>query len=127
VPSSELEDWLSDESDVVIGKRAAGATLLPREQLFYEIWLLYIQARNGGLSQYFCNYGSEQWQRCVSAARAGGITSFHPFASGVNEMIAGARDPYKALIKRGAAADDLYYEYEATIVAELRAKYSTVT
>ena len=124
--SGELEDWLCEEGDVVVRKRAAGAALSPKEQLLYEIWLLYIQARNGGLSQYFCNCGSEQWQRCVSAASAAGITSFQPFASRVDEMIAGARVPYKALIKRGQAADDLYYEHEASIVDELRQRYSTV-
>ena len=126
MPSGELEDWLCETGDVVVRKRAAGSPLSSREQLLYEIWLLYIEARNGGLSQYFCNRGLEQWQRCVSAASAGGITSFQPFASRVDEMIAGANDPYLALIERGQDGDDLYYEHETGIVDELRAKYSTV-
>jgi hypothetical protein len=41
-------------------------------------------------------------------------------------MIAGASDPYDALIERGDVADDFYYEYEDSIVDELRAKYSTL-
>src|SRR5688572_12636211 len=122
----ELNDWLTDAGDVVVRKRAGGAVLSPDEQLVYEIWLLDTQARNGGLSQYFGNCGLEQWQRCVAAASARGLDSFAPFAERVGTLIAGARDPYKALIKRGRAADEVYYEHESRIVDELRTKCSTV-
>ena len=124
--TGELEDWLCEIGHIVVRKQAAGTPLSSQEQLIYEIWLLYTETRNGGLSQYFCNHGSEQWRCCVATALAGGVASFRPFAVRVDEMIAGAIDPYDALIEEGQFPDNVYYEYESSIVEELRAKYSTV-
>ncbi len=55
----ELEDWLLDSGEQVTRKLIAQGTasLSPVERFLREVWLLDIQVRNGGVSQYFCNYG----------------------------------------------------------------------
>ena len=110
----------------MVDKRAAGQTLTPMEQIVYEIWLLDTQARNGGLSQYFCNCGLEQWHSCTAAASAADLTSFRPFAEQLGMLIAGARDPSKALIKKGRAGDEVYDVHSNHIVRQLRERFGTV-
>ncbi len=107
----------------IVDKRAAGQSLSPMEQVVYEIWALDTQARNGGLSQYFCNYGLERWCGCIASAIAVGLTSFGPFAQQVGTLIAGTRDPYKALIKKGSAGDEIYAAHSSHIVRKLREKF----
>jgi len=123
---NDLNERLSDTGGVMVDRRAAGAVLSPIEQLVYEIWLLDTQKRNGGLSQYFSNCGLEQWRQCMVVANDVGLSSFPLFATEVNELIAGAKDPYKVLIKRGHVGDDIYDEHSSRIVRELREKYSPV-
>ena len=123
---NDLNEWLSDTDSIIVDRRAAGAVLSPIEQLIYEIWLLDTQKRNGGLSQYFCNCGLEQWRQCIVAANDVGLSSFMRFATQVNALIAGSKDPYKVLIKRGHVGDDIYDEHSSRIVRELREKYSPV-
>ena len=122
----DLNQWLTETGGAMVDKHAAGQTLTPMEQVVYEIWLLDTQVRNGGLSQYFCNCGSEQWRSCTAAASAVGLTSFGPFSEQVSLLIAGARDPYKALIKKGRAGDEVYDTYSNDIVRELRDRFPTV-
>ena len=74
------------------------------EELIYEIWLLDTEARNGGLSQYFCNRGLSQWQRCVAAASSDAIPSFFPFAERVAAFLRINPDPYLAIVSGGRKA-----------------------
>jgi len=123
---NDLNEWLTETGGAMVDKRAAGQLLTAIEQTVYEIWALDTQARNGGLSQYFCNYGLERWHSCVAAASAVGLRSFVPLAQEVSALIAGARDPYKALIKKGPAGDGIYNIYSSHIVRELREKFSSL-
>ncbi len=116
----ESIDWLANAGDAAVRKRAQGVTLSSMEKLVYEIWLLDMQACNGGLSQYFCNCGLAQWKQCTAAVSAADLSKFAVFAQQVEQIIAGARDPYKAIIKAGRAAEDLYLDHQSSIVRELR-------
>lgn len=119
--SWDLEDWITDAGADVVDKRFADATsLTPAESGLYEIWLLDTEARNGGLSQYFCNHGLQQWVAYQAAARTIGLTSFREFANAVNTIIGAADDPYEAIRAQGDPAEDLWYSYQALAVQELR-------
>jgi len=119
--SEELEDWFIENGVAVVEKHSNGILLSSQEQLLYEVWLLYIETSNGGLSQYFCNEGLDRWRLCIATASGGGLTSFAPFAQCVDALIAGANDPYLALVNAGERPDRIYYEHETAIVTELRA------
>src|SRR5262247_2179263 len=105
---TDLEDWLTNEGDRVVHARVAGDSLSPLDSLIHEIWLLDTEARNGGLSQYFANHGTAQWQSCTRAALAGLTPSFAPFAAEVDAMIRRSEDPYQAINKLGTAAEDTW-------------------
>jgi hypothetical protein len=122
--ANDLNDWLTEVGGAMVDKRADGHSLTPMEQMVYEIWALDTQARNGGLSQYFCNYGLERWRGCIAAASSVGLTSFAPFADKVGALIAGSSDPYEALIEHGHEGDEIYDNHSSHIVRELRAKFS---
>ena len=115
----ELEDWLTDAGDRVVRMlgSAAEAMLTDRERLIYEIWLLDTEARNGGLSQYFCNAGIDQWNACVSLASSA-LPSFPAFAARVVMLLEQNPDPYLAILNAGG--DNLWDEYQEAVVSELR-------
>jgi hypothetical protein len=106
----------------ILNKKASEgeATLTEREKLIYEIWLLDTETRNGGISQYFANWGLKQWERCHALATTWRLPSFLPFAKGVSHLLTGNADPYLALITRQEEADKLYSSYQTSIVKELR-------
>lgn len=108
--------------DQIVNKKASEgeATLTEREKLIYEIWLLDTETRNGGLSQYFANWGLQQWERCHALATTWPLPSFSLFASGVSDILTGNADPSLALLSRDVEADKLYYAYQTSIVKELR-------
>lgn len=117
----DLEDWITDVGANVVDKRYADPTsLTSTEQLVYEIWLLDTEARNGGLSQYFCNHGLPQWNSCLAITESTCLKSFAPFAAAVNALIAGTEDPYLAINARGDEAENLWYPYQTSVVEELR-------
>lgn len=66
----DLEDWLTEVGNQIVYKMASGgeAALTEKEKLVHEIWLLDTETRNGGLSQYFANWGLKQWERCHALA-----------------------------------------------------------
>ena len=117
----DLEDWLTEEGDRVVKRRAGGQTLSARDQLIYEIWLLDTESRNGGLSQYFANRGMSQWKSCVAAASSGSTPSFAGFATEVQSLIGGSGDPYEKLVSMGDAAEETWDRYKESIVRELKA------
>src|SRR5262249_18913933 len=116
-----LEDWLTNEGDRVAHARVAGAALPPLDELIYEIWLLDTEARNGGLSQYFANCGTVQWQSCTRASLAGLTPSFAPFAAEVDAMIDRSEDPYQAINTLGRVAEETWGRYDRAVVSELKA------
>jgi len=118
----DLEDWLTEVGDQIVNKKASEGevALTEREKLIYEIWLLDSETRNGGLSQYFANWGLQQWERCRAVATTWPLPSFLAFAKGVSDLLTGNADPYLALIARHVEADKLYYAYQTSIIKELR-------
>jgi len=96
----DLEDWLTEVGNQIVEKMASGgeAALTENEKLIHEIWLLDTEARNGGLSQYFANWGLKQWERCHALATTWPVPSFLPFAKGVSDLLTGNTDPYLALV-----------------------------
>jgi hypothetical protein len=77
----DLEDWLTEVGNQIVEKMASGgeAALTEKEKLIHEIWLLDTEARNGGLSQYFANWGLKQWERCHALATTWPGTEFLAF------------------------------------------------
>lgn len=120
----DLEDWITDVGADLVEKRFANASnLTTMESAVYEIWLLDTEARNGGVSQYFCNHGLQQWAACQTAAVAVGLSSFHAFADALNAIIGTAQDPYEVIRAQGDPAEDLWYSYQSAVVQELRGLY----
>ena len=117
----DLEDWLTDCGDEIAHKIAAQgeAALTKREKLIHEIWLLDTETRNGGLSQYFANWGLAQWNECCSLP-ADSIPTFPAFAKHVFDLLKGHADPYEAMVAKEREADELYYSCQVSIVSELR-------
>jgi len=83
----DLEAWLTDVGDQIIGERASDVetALRAREKLIYEIRFFDTEARNGGISQYFANRGMKQWEQCT----AWPAPSFSPFARRVADLLTG--------------------------------------
>lgn len=118
----DLEDWITDVGANVLDKREVQREALnEQEELVYEIWLLDTEARNGGLSQYFLNHGLAQWESCRRRAGTLGLMSIHPFVEAVNQLLLTAEDPYDAIRSGGDSAEDLWYQWQAPVVQELRA------
>lgn len=115
----DLEDWLTDAGDIVVRKPDDSRT--EQERLIYEIWLLDTETRNGGVAQYFGNRGTEQWEACIAVTARGAVPSFAAFAGQITRMIAGAADPYEALIELGSAPDDAWDRVKVAVVSELKA------
>ena len=121
----DLEDWITDEGAKIIEKRILSPnSLTAKEKLLYEVWLLDTEARNGGLSQYFCNHGIEQWHACQTIAKMEGLKSLDIFASLLNEIIHGSSDPYTAIRQKGDDAEDLWFSHQKQVVNELKGIYA---
>lgn len=117
----DLEDWLTDEGDRLVRLDPETQPDWPMlDKATYEVWLLDTEARNGGLSQYFFNNGHAQWNSCQSAVQACGIAEFSAFAEAVNAVVSTHADPGAEILRRGAAADGLWAEHQALVVAALR-------
>ena len=118
----DLEDWLTEEGGNTVEKRHAEgvAALSDFEKLLFEVWLFDTEARNGGVSQYFCNRGHEQWDALCKAAEPR-LPSFRQFADTVNKVVAGQPDPYLAVIESGDLLDDAYDAVKAVLVRQLQA------
>ena len=119
----DLEDWLTEEGGNVVERAAAVNSpdaLTARHRLLYEFWLFDTEQRNGGVSQYFCNRGLEQWDT-LSRLAAPAIPSFQRFASKVNEVVGRSGDPYWAIIQSDVDLDAWYARNQVELVTELRA------
>lgn len=118
----KLEHWLTEEGGKVVEKAAAlgGASLTSDERLLREVWLFDTQIRNGGVSQYFGNWGNEQWATLCKGARPT-LPSFSEFAGMVDKIVVGQEDPYLSVIGAGDTLDRAYYAVQTRLVTELRA------
>lgn len=120
----DLEDWITDVGADLVEKRFSnGSSLTSMESAVYEIWLLDTETRNGGVSQYFCNHGLQQWAACQAAAYAVGLSTFRAFADALNAIIGTAQDPYEVVRAQGDPAEDLWYSYQPAVVQELKGLY----
>jgi hypothetical protein len=117
----DLEDWLTDEGDKLVHREAVGGidSLTPAERLVYEVWLFDTEQRNGGLAQYFCNRGREQWDALCLAAR-NVLAPFAEFAARVDAVVADARDPYLAVLETAGSLDRAYEACQVNLVSALR-------
>ncbi|QDT49536.1 DMP19 family protein [Symmachiella dynata] len=116
----ELEDWLLDVGERVEQKATAGGELTPVERLIREFWVFDMHTRNGGVSQYFCNYGAEQWQALKSAWLPNDVPGLGPILSEVDRVIAGAADPYEATLNATPDIEEFYDAHQLNVRRELR-------
>lgn len=118
----ELEDWLLEAGEQVSRKSLAqGAASLTRaERLLGEIWLLDMETRNGGVSQFFCNHGLARWRSLCEAWSAEDVPSLGPIIAAIDRIIAGCDDPYVATLNASPGLEDLYECHQAPMKTELR-------
>lgn len=117
----ELEDWLTEEGDRVVRKRAelGAEALTTSERLLYAVWLFDTETRNGAVSQYFCNRGLVEWSELRRLAGPA-LSQFGRFSSEVQAAIEGHEDPYSAVLAIGRSLDERYASCAPALVSELR-------
>lgn len=118
----ELDDWLTELGDHIVKKKASQGfhVLTPTERSVYEVWLFDTEARNGGVSQYFCNE-AERWNTLLTVADNPMLPSLKAFAGRVQVRISGAEDPYVAAFNAADELDSAYEQFHTRILEELRA------
>jgi hypothetical protein len=116
----ELEDWLLKAGERVARKIVTAASLSPVERLIREFWLFDIETRNGGVSQYFCNHGLQQWQALKAAWLPDAVPSLGPLIAKVDRIISSAPDPYLATLNASPGIEDFYEEHQLNVRRELR-------
>ena len=116
----ELEDWLLRAGERAERKAIAGGPLSPIERLAREIWVFDMHARNGGVSQYFCNHGSERWQALKSAWLPEAVPGLGPVIAEVERVIAGGSDPYLATLSASPGVEGFYEAHQPSVLRELR-------
>jgi hypothetical protein len=122
VENWKLEDWLLNAGEQAERKMLARGSdsLSPAERLVREVWLLDLEARNGGISQYFCNHGVERWQALREAWSADDVPSLGPIIGAIDQVIAGSDDPYSATLRASPGIEDVYETHQARMKSELR-------
>ena len=119
----ELEDWLADAADAVVQRTTLKGydALDARERLLYELWLFDAETLNGGVSQYFCNTESDRWPSLLALSANSSLLAFSQFAVQVQQVLAGAKDAYQAVINSKVDLDDAYEGCRSQVISELRA------
>jgi hypothetical protein len=112
----DLEDWLTESGDRVL---ATPEPWSPHDQLLHEIWLFDTEARNGGPSQYFCNF-AERWPMLLRLTEQW-LPAFAPVASAIESVISGAADAYEAALEADEKLDAVYETHQIAIVEALKA------
>jgi hypothetical protein len=117
----DLETWLLDAGEKAEGKRLAGGieSLTPAERLIREFWILDMETRNGGVSQYFCNRPA-QWQSLRKAWLADEVPSLGSIIAEIDRVIAGANDPYLATLQGSPQLEEFYEAHQPRVLTELR-------
>jgi hypothetical protein len=118
----DLEDWLLDAGEQVTHKLIEHglASLTPVERLVREFWLMDNQTRNGGVSQYFCNLGLEQWQSLREAWEAADVPGLWPIIAEIERLTASYDDPYLAALAASPAIEEFYELHQQQVKAELK-------
>jgi hypothetical protein len=118
----EVEAWLLDAGEHATRKMLAeGASSLTRaERLVREVWLLDLEARNGGVSQYFCNRVLAHWQALREAWSVDHVPSLGPIIAEVDTVITGSDDPYLPALAASPGLDEMYEAHQAQMKIELR-------
>lgn len=118
----DLEDWLLDAGEAAETKRVqrGDAALSPAERLVREVWLLDMEIRNGGLSQYFASRGRARWTALVAAEQGCGVPSLRPILAEIERVVAGADDPYLAALHASPAFEAFYELHQPAMLRGLR-------
>jgi hypothetical protein len=118
----ELEDWIlvAGERNELKCSTNGIHSLTPAERLIREVWLFDLNTKNGGISQYFGNYGIKQWEALQDAWLPSAVPSLRPIIAEVNRVIAGDVDPYLATLQASAGIEKLFHEHETQVLAELK-------
>jgi hypothetical protein len=116
----ELEDWLLQAGERAERKAIAGGSLSPAEQLIREFWVFDIHTQNGGVSQYFCNHESRQWQALKDAWLPDQVPSLGPIIAEVERVVGGASDQYEAALDASPGIEDVYEAHHLGVKQELR-------
>lgn len=101
------EDWLLDAGEETEHKCMARGVdaLTPAERLLREVWILDMETRNGGVSQYFCNHGVERWQQLQEAwLSSSAVPSLRPIIDAINGLIANCA-AYQATLSASPAIE----------------------
>lgn len=118
---SELETWLTEEGDRIVRLATTNGytALTSDQQLTYQVWLFDTEQRNGGVSQYFCNRGIEQWGELQQVAMPSS-PAFASFAALVNQVICNTTDAYKTILTSPTDLDAAYITRRAQIFEDIR-------
>ena len=104
----------------MVEKAVSGAALTPAECLLREVWLLDAERQNGGLSQYFCNWGRKRWDGVSRLARVS-LPAFASFAGAVEDVVRASADPYGSVLAAERTLNALCDRARGTLIAQLRA------
>lgn len=120
----DLDKWLTEIGDQVVRKAATNGfdSLDASERLIYQMWLFDTEQRNGGVSQYFCNRGMEQWNSLARVASQD-LKSFAEFADAVNRVISCAEDAYRAVMDSEVNLDTHYEKYRHHLLRQLKVRW----
>ena len=100
-------------------KSLAGSQLTAIETLIREFWVFDVQTRNGGMSQYFCNYQS-RWETLKAASSPGAVPALDAIVAEVDRIIRGGSDPYVAALTASPHLEQYYEEHQLEVRRELR-------
>ena len=125
----ELNDWFLNAGERAERKRIALGTesLSAYERLLLEVWLLDLETENGGVSQYFCNRGLDQWRILQSVWIVDKVPSLGPIITEIERVIASEFDPYLATLDASPGIEDFYDTHQPCVLAELRALEASET
>jgi hypothetical protein len=115
----ELEDWLLEAGEATERKASAGSSLTAIETLIREFWVFDVQTRNGGISQYFCNYPS-RWEKLKAASSLSSVPALDAIVTAVDRVIGSSSEPYSAALAASPDLEQHYEKHQLEVRRELR-------